>query len=128
MMTGVNMVHVPYRGNTPAFADLLGGRMQVMFPDMASSLEYIRASRLRPLAVTPATRSEVLSDIPTVGDFVPGFEVSVFFGVGVPKNTPAEIVDRLNREINAGLADPTIKARLVNLGGTVFAGSPTDFG
>jgi len=128
MMTGVNMVHVPYRGNTPAFADLLGGRVQVMFPDMASSLEYIRASRLRPLAVTPATRSEVLSDIPTVGDFVPGFEVSVFFGVGVPKNTPAEIVDRLNREINAGLADPTIKARLVNLGGTVFAGSPTDFG
>jgi tripartite-type tricarboxylate transporter receptor subunit TctC len=127
MMTGVNMVHVPYRGSAPALTDLLGGQVQVMFDTTPASIEYIRAGRLRPLAVTTATRSEVLPDIPTVGDFVPGYEASSLFGVGVPKNTPAEIIDRLNREINAGVADPKMKRRLADLGGTVLAGSSADF-
>ena len=128
MMAGVNMVHVPYRGAAPALTDLLGGQVQVMFATMPSSIEYIRAGKLRALAVTTATRSEALPDIPTVGEFVPGYEASAWFGVGAPKNTPAEIVDKLNKEINAGLADPKIKARLADLGGTVLAGSPADFG
>ena len=120
-MTGVDMVHVPYRGGAPALTDLLGGQVQVCFGNMPSSIEYIRAGKLRALAVTTATRSEVLPDIPTVGEFVPGYEASAWFGVGAPKNTPAEIVDKLNKEINAGLADPKIKARLADLGGTVLA-------
>ena len=128
MMAGVDMVHVPYRGAAPALTDLLGGQVQVMFATTAASIEYIRAGKLRALAVTTATRSEALPDIPTVGDFVPGYEASAWFGIGAPKNTPAEIVDKLNKEINAGLADPKIKARLADLGGTVLAGSPADFG
>ena len=112
MMTGVNMVHVPYRGGAPALTDLIGGQVQVMFAALLSSIEYIRAGKLRALAVTTATRSEALPDIPTVGEFVPGYEASSWYGVGAPKNTPAEIVDKLNKEINAGLADPKIKARL----------------
>ena len=128
MMTGVDLVHVPYRGAAPALTDLLGGQAQVMFPGMPGSIEYIRAGQLRALAVTTETRSEALPDIPTVSDFVPGYESSQWFGVGAPKNTPIEIIDKLNKEINAGLADPKIKARLADLGGTLLAGSPADFG
>ena len=128
MMTGVNMLHVPYRGSGPALTDLIGGQVQVTFDPLASSIEHIRAGKLRALAVTTAARSEALPDIPTVSDFVPGFEASAWYGVGVPKNTPADIVDKLNKEINASLADPKIKARLADLGGTVLAGSPADFG
>ena len=121
MMAGVDMVHVPYRGGAPALTDLLGGQVQVMFDAMPASIEHIRAGKLRALAVTTATRSEALPDIPTVGDFVPGYEASAWFGIGAPKNTPAEIIDKLNKEINAGLADPKMKARLADLGGTVLA-------
>jgi tripartite-type tricarboxylate transporter receptor subunit TctC len=128
MMTGVNMVHVPYRGGPPALTDLIGGQVQVMFDNITTSIEYIRAGKLRPLAVTTATRWEGLPDVPTVSDFVPGFEASGWQGVGAPKNTPPQIVDKLNREINAALADPKIKARLADLGGTVVPGSPADFG
>jgi tripartite-type tricarboxylate transporter receptor subunit TctC len=128
MMTGINMVHVPYRGGAPAIADLLGGQVQVIFDVLSESIEYIRAGRLRPLAVTTAVRSEALPDLPTVGDFVPGYEASAWFGVGAPRNTPAAIIDKLNKEINAGLADPRIKARFADLGATVVMGSPTDFG
>jgi tripartite-type tricarboxylate transporter receptor subunit TctC len=128
MMAGVNLVHVPYRGAAPALTDLLGGQVQVMFGTMPSSIDYIRDGKLRALAVTGATRSEELPDIPTVGEFVPGYESSTFYGVGAPQNTPAEIIDKLNKQINAGLADPKIKARLASLGGTALAGSPADFG
>jgi tripartite-type tricarboxylate transporter receptor subunit TctC len=128
MMAGVDMVHVPYRGGGPALNDLLGGQVQVMFPTSVASIEHIRAGRLRALAVTAATRSDQLLDIPTVAEFVPGYEASVWFGIGAPRNTPAEIVDKLNKEINAGLVDPKFKARLADLGGTVLAGSPADFG
>jgi tripartite-type tricarboxylate transporter receptor subunit TctC len=128
MMTGINMLHVPYRGAAPALTDLIGGQVQVMFDVMASSIEHIRAGKLRALAVTTATRSEALPDVPNVGEFLPGFEASAWQGVGVPKNTPTEIVDRLNKEINAALSDPKIKARLADLGGTVLSGSPADFG
>jgi tripartite-type tricarboxylate transporter receptor subunit TctC len=128
MMAGVNLVHVPYRGAGPALVDLIAGQVQVMFAFMTSSIEYVRAGRLRALAVTTATRSEVLPDVPTVGEFVPGYEASGWFGVGTPKGTPVEIIDMLNKEINAALADPKIKARLTDLGGTVLAGSPADFG
>ena len=128
MMTGVNLVHVPYRGLAPALTDLLGGQVQVTFSGMASVIEYIRAGRLRALAVTTATRSDVLPDVPTVDEFVPGYEASAWFGVGAPKATPAEIVEKLNKEINAGLADPKMKARLADLGGTVLVGSPAEFG
>jgi tripartite-type tricarboxylate transporter receptor subunit TctC len=128
MMTGVNITHVPYRGGAPALTDLLGGQVQVMFATISSSIEYIRADKLRPLAVTTATRSQALPDLPTVGDFVPGYEYSFWGGVGAPKNTSAEIIDKLNREINAGLADPKIKGRLADQGSTVLAGSPADFG
>ena len=128
MMAHVDMVHVPYRGGAPAIIDLLGGQVQVLFDPVSSSTEYIRARKLRALAVTTATRSEALPDIPTVADFVPGYEASAFFGVGAPKNTPADIIEKLNKEINAGLADPKLKARLADLGGTVIAGSPADFG
>jgi tripartite-type tricarboxylate transporter receptor subunit TctC len=128
MMAGVDMLHVPYRGGGPAFNDLLGGQVQVMFPTTVGSIGHIRAGRLRALAVTTATRSEALPDIPTVAEFVPGYEASVWFGLGAPNGTPAEIVDKLNKEINASFGDPNIKARLADLGGTVLAGSPADFG
>jgi tripartite-type tricarboxylate transporter receptor subunit TctC len=128
MMAGVDMVHVPYRGGGPAVTDLIAGQVQVMFPTTVASIEYIRAGRLRALAVTAATRSDALPDIPTVGEFVPGYEASTWYGVGAPKATPAEIVEKLNKEINAGLADSKIKARLADLGGDVLALSPADFG
>jgi tripartite-type tricarboxylate transporter receptor subunit TctC len=128
MMTGVTFVHVPYRGAGPALVDLLGGQVQVMFATMSSSIEYVRGGKLRALAVTTRTRSPVLPDIPTVAEFVPGYESSFWTGVGAPKNTPAEIVDKLNKEINAALADPKMKARLAELGATVLPGSPADFG
>jgi len=128
MMTGVEMVHVPYRSGGPALTDLLAGQVQVMFPATVSSIEYIRAGRLRALAVTTATRSELLPDIPTVAEFVAGYEASNWFGVCGPKATPAEIVEKLNKEINASLADPSIKARLADLGGDVLTLSPADFG
>jgi tripartite-type tricarboxylate transporter receptor subunit TctC len=128
MMTGVNMVHVPYRGAGPAIADLLGGQVQFMFGDMPPSIEHIRAGKLRALAVTTATRSEALPDLPTVSDYVPGYEASTWYGVGAPKNTPPEIINRLNKEINAGLDDPKLKARIAEMGSMVLAGSPADFG
>jgi tripartite-type tricarboxylate transporter receptor subunit TctC len=128
LMAGVNMIHVPYRGVTPALTDLLGGQVQVLFSDMAASIEYIRAGKLRALAVTTANRWEGLPDLPAVGEFLPGYEGSSVYGVGAPKNTPAEFIDKLNKEINAGLADPKMKARLADLGGTTLAGSPGDFG
>ena len=125
MMAGVEMVHVPYRGSSPALTDLLAGQVQVMFE---SSLPHIRVGRLRPLAVTPATRLEVLPDVPTVGDFVPGYEASSWLGFGAPKNTPAGVVDRLNKEINLAIFDSAIKARLVDLGGLVLPpSSPAEF-
>jgi tripartite-type tricarboxylate transporter receptor subunit TctC len=127
MMTGVNMVHVGYRSSGPALIDLFGGQVQVMFNGAGSAIEYIRAGKLRALAVTTATRSEALPEVPTVGEFVPGYEASAFFGIGAPKNTPAEIVEKLNKEINAGLVDPQLKARIAELGSTVITGSPIDF-
>ena len=126
MMTGVDMVHVPYRGAALALTDLLGGQVQVMIDNMAASLAHIRAGRLRALAVTTATRLEVLPDLPTVGEFVPGFEASSMNGVGAPKRTPTEIVDKLNKEINTALADPKIKARIADLALTPLVGSPAD--
>jgi tripartite-type tricarboxylate transporter receptor subunit TctC len=128
MMTHVNLVHVPYRGLSPALTDLLGGQVQVTFASMASSIEQIRADKLRALAVTTATRSEMLPDVPTVGEFVPGYEASTWSGVGAPKATPPEIAEKLNKEINAALADPKIKVRLADLGSTPLVGSATDFG
>jgi tripartite-type tricarboxylate transporter receptor subunit TctC len=127
MMTGVDMLHVPYRGGGPALNDLLAGQVPVMFDTLATSIEHIRAGKLRALAVTSATRSEVLPDIPTVSDFVPGYEGTGWQGIGAPRNTPAEIIDKLNKEINAGLADPRMKARIADFGYTVFASSPPDF-
>jgi tripartite-type tricarboxylate transporter receptor subunit TctC len=126
MMTGVNMVHVPYRGNAPALTDLLAGQVQMMFADTLSSIEHLRAGKLRALAVTTAMRSDVLPEIPTVSEFIPGFEATNWFGVAAPKNTPLEIIDKLNKEINVVLADPKMKARLADLGGTALAGSPAD--
>jgi tripartite-type tricarboxylate transporter receptor subunit TctC len=128
MMTGVNMVHVPYRGGGPALTDLLAGQVQVFFPPMVVPVGQIRAGKLRALAVTTATRSEALPDIPTVGEFVPGYEASVWFGLGVPKGTPAEVINKLNQETNAALTDIKIKARMAESGGTVLPGSPADFG
>jgi tripartite-type tricarboxylate transporter receptor subunit TctC len=128
MMAGINMVHVPYRSGAPALTDLISGQVQVYFGALPVSIEHIRAGKLRPLAVTGATRSEVLPDIPTVGDFVPGYEASTWFGVGAPKNTPTEVVDRLNKEINASLADPKLRARFADLGSSPFVGKPADFG
>jgi len=128
MMAGVDMVHVSYRGGAPALADVLGGQVQVMFDNMSTSVEHVRSGKLRALAVTAATRHALLPDIPRVGDFLPGYEASSWFGIGAPRDTSAEIVDKLNREINAGLADPKIKTRLMDLGGTSLAGSPGDFG
>src|SRR5262245_39106407 len=128
MMTGTDMRLVPYRSGGPALVDLLGGQVQVMFATMPSSIGYVRAGKLRALAVTIATRSPVLPDLPTVAEFVPGYEFSFWYGIGAPKNTPAEIVAKLNTEVNAALADPNMKARLADLGGTVLAGSPAEFG
>jgi tripartite-type tricarboxylate transporter receptor subunit TctC len=128
MMTGINMVPVQYRGGAPAVADLLGGQVQVMFNVMPESIEYIRAGKLRALAVTSASRSDALPDLPILADFVPGFEASYWAGVGAPKNTPAEIIGRLNKEINAALASPVTKARFADLGSTVFPSSPAEFG
>jgi tripartite-type tricarboxylate transporter receptor subunit TctC len=128
MMAGVNLVHVPYRGNGPALTDLLGGRVEVLFASLPSSIEHIRTGKVRALAVTSALRSDALPDVPTVGEVLPGYEASSWYGIGAPKNTPAEIVDKLNKESNAGLADAKIKARLADLGGMLLAGSPADFG
>jgi tripartite-type tricarboxylate transporter receptor subunit TctC len=127
-MTGIDMTAVHYRGSAPGLIDLIGGQVQVMFDTMSSSIEYIRAGKLRALAVTTATRLEVLPDLPTVGDFVRGYEASGWQGIGAPRNTPAEIVDRLNKEVNVALADPNFRARLATLGSAVFPGSPADFG
>jgi len=127
-MTGVNMIHVPYRGLSPALTDLLGGQVQVIFSSLPAAIEYIRANKLRALAVTTAMRFEGAPDIPSVGEFVPGYEASQWYGVGVPKNTPVAIVEKLNKEINAGLANPKLKAQLADLGGTVLPGPAADFG
>ena len=126
-MAGVDLLHVPYRGGSQPITDLIGGQVQVMFDPISTSIEFIRAGKLRPLAVTTATRLEAVPDIPTVGEFLPGYEASGWLGVAVPKGTPLEIVNRLNVEINAGLADPGIKARIADLSGIVLAGSPVDF-
>ncbi len=128
MMAGVDMVHVPYRGGGPVMTDLLGGQVQVLFGSTSLTIEQIRAGRLRPLAVTTATRWAELPDIPTVSDFVSGYEASAFVGIGAPRNTPAEIIGILNKEVNAALADPKMRARLADLGGTPLPGSPADFG
>jgi tripartite-type tricarboxylate transporter receptor subunit TctC len=127
-MTGTQIVLVQYRGNAPGLIDLLAGQVQLGFDTMPSSIEYIRAGKLRALGVSTLTRSEALPDVPTISEFVPGYESSGYFGFGLPKNAPAEIVDRLNREINAGLADPGLKSRLADLGGMTLAGTPADFG
>jgi tripartite-type tricarboxylate transporter receptor subunit TctC len=128
MMTGVDVVQVPYRGVAPAMTDMFGGQVQVIFTSTGSSIEYIRSGTLRPLAVTTAMRSDVLPDVPTVGDFVPGYEASQWYGVGAPRGTPVEVIDTLNRQINAALADPKMKTRFAELGGIAIAGSPADFG
>src|SRR5262245_52265770 len=128
MMAGIDLVHVPYRGVAPGLTGLIGGPVQVIFSTMPGSIEYIRPGKLRALAVTTAMRAEALPDIPTVGEFVPGYEASGWYGIGAPKNTPTGIVDKLNYEINMALADPKMKLRLADLGGTVLAGSPADFG
>jgi len=128
LMTGVELTHIPYKGSAPALTDLLAGTVQVIFDNMPPSLPHIRAGKLRALAVTTATRSEALPEVPTVAETVPGYEASAFFGMAVPKGTPPEIVDKLNKEVNAALADANIKARLADLGGILIPGSPTDFG
>ena len=128
MMAGVNLVHVPYKGGAPAVADLIAGHVQVIFAPVSESIQQIKAGKLRALAVTTAARLDVFPDLPTIGDFVPGYEASGFGGIGVPRGTPVEIIDRLNKEINAGLADSKIKTRLVELGGTVLGGTPAEFG
>jgi tripartite-type tricarboxylate transporter receptor subunit TctC len=127
-ITGVNMQHVPYRGDGPAMADLLAGQVQVGFATMTASIGHIRADRLRAVAVTTLQRSDALPGIPSVSEYLPGYEASSWFGIAAPKDTPAEIVDSLNRQTNAGLADPTIKARLLDMGGMLLNGSPVDFG
>ena len=128
MMTEVNLVHVPYRGGAPATTDLIGGQVQVIFSPVSESIAHIKAGKLRALAVTTASRLNVLPDVPTVADFVPGYEASGFAGIGAPRNTPAEIITMLNKELNAGLADSKVKARIAELGGTVLGGSPAEFG
>ncbi len=128
MMTGVDVVHVAYKGSAPSLTDLLGGQVQVSFATMPASIEFIRNGKLRALAVTTATRSPALSEVPTVGEFVPGYEVSTWYGLCARMGTPAEVIDKINKEINAVLADPTMKARLADLGGVTIAGSPGDFG
>jgi tripartite-type tricarboxylate transporter receptor subunit TctC len=128
IMAGIDLVHIPYRGEAPALAGLLGGQAQVMFPTVTASIQHIQAGKLRPLAVTTADRSDLLPDIPIVGDVLTGYEASTWYGVCAPKNTPAEIIDKLNRAINAALADQKTKAQLADIGGAVLAGSPADFG
>jgi tripartite-type tricarboxylate transporter receptor subunit TctC len=128
MMAGVSMVHVPYRGTAPAIPDLLGGQVQLLFDPIPASIGYIRAGKLRALAVTTATRSDALPDIPTVGEFVPSYEASQWYGIGAPNKTPAEIIDKLNKEVNASLNDPALRARVADLGGTPLLGSPAEFG
>jgi tripartite-type tricarboxylate transporter receptor subunit TctC len=128
MMTGINMVHVPYRGLGPVLPDLLGGQVQVCFGGAIASIDYIRAGQLRGLAVTTASRLEALPDIPSLSEYLPGYEATDWKGIGVPKKTPPEIIDKLNKEINAGLADPKLRARFAELGSPVLPGSPTDFG
>jgi tripartite-type tricarboxylate transporter receptor subunit TctC len=128
MMAGVDLVHVPYRGGALATTDLIGGHLQVIFSPVSESIEHVKAGELRALAVTTATRLDVLPDIPTVAEFVPGYEASGFAGIGTPRNTPTEIIDTLNKELNAGLADAKVKSRIVELGGTVLGGSPAEFG
>jgi len=128
MMAGVDMLHVPYKGAGPALTDLLGGQVQVLFDNLSSSIAYIRAGKLRPLAVTTATRAKALPGIPTVGEFVPGYEASAWQGIGAPKNTPPEIINKLSIEINAALADPKFRARVSDLGGEALEGSPSNFG
>jgi tripartite-type tricarboxylate transporter receptor subunit TctC len=128
MMTGVDMVHVPYRGASPALTDLLGGQVQVMFDNLPSSIGHIRAGKLRALAVTTAVRDKALPDVPTVGETVPGYEASAWFGVAVPKGTPRSVIEKLNKTVNAALADPDMQAKLAQLGGTLIAGTPEDFG
>jgi tripartite-type tricarboxylate transporter receptor subunit TctC len=127
-MSGANLQHVPYRGDGPAMVDLIGGQVQVGFATMTASIGHIRAGRLRPLAVTTVQHSDALPDIPSVSEFIPGFEASSWFGVAAPKATPPEIIDTLNREINAGLADATVKSRLADMGGMLLTGSPADWG
>ncbi len=127
LMAGVDLLHVPYQGSAPAVTDLLGGRAQVMFEAMPDVVGYIHSGKLRALAVTTSTRSPVFPDIPTVGEFLPGYEASVWFGVGAPRQTPSDIIERLNKEINLGLADPVLKTRIGELGGTPLKGSPADF-
>jgi len=128
ILTGINMVHVPYRGAAPALVDMLAGQVQVMIDPLPASIEFVRTGKLRPLAVTSAARWPALPDVPTATEFIPGYLAESWYGAGVPRNTPAEIVDKLNREINAGLADAKIAARIVELGATVQSGSPADFG
>jgi tripartite-type tricarboxylate transporter receptor subunit TctC len=128
MMAGIDMTHVPYRGGGQVMTDLIAGQVEVSFIGLTVAIEHIRSGKLRALAVAAATRSDVLPDIPTMSDFVPGYEASAFWGVGAPRNTPPDIIEKLNKEINAALADPKLKARLAELGGTVLAASPTDFG
>jgi tripartite-type tricarboxylate transporter receptor subunit TctC len=128
MMANVNLVHVPYRGGAPATTDLLGGHLQLIFSPLSESIEHIKAGKLRALAVTPAKRLDVFPDVPSVGEFLPGYEATGFAGIGAPKATPAAIIDMLNKELNAGLADPRIKARIEELGGTVVGGTPAEFG
>jgi tripartite-type tricarboxylate transporter receptor subunit TctC len=127
-MTGISMVHVPYRGQAPAIADVLAGQVQVLFATSPASMEHVKAGKLKALAVTTSVRAQALPDLPTVGDFVAGYEASAWYGVGAPQRTPAEIIERLNKETNAGLADPKLKVRLADLGGTLIPGSPADFG
>jgi len=128
MMTGVDMIHVPYRGSAPALTDMIGGQVQVMFDNIPTSIEYIRAGKLRVLAVTGTQRSNLLPDVPILADFVPGYEASAWYGIGAPKNTPAEIINKLNAAMNAILADPAVKERFASMGATLIASSPAEFG
>jgi tripartite-type tricarboxylate transporter receptor subunit TctC len=128
MMTGVDLVHVPYRGAAPALTDMLGGQVQVMFDNLPSSIAYVRAGRLRALGVTTATRAKALPDVPAVGETVPGYEASAFFGMAVPRGTPRDVIDKLNAGVNAALNDPAMQDKLVALGGTNIPGTPEDFG
>ena len=127
LMAGVNLIHVPYRGNAPALTDLMAGQIEVLFPSLGSSIEYVKTGKLRALAVCTATRSHALPDLPTVAEFVPGYESSGYFGFGAPAGTPAGIIDKLNKEVNAGLVDPKLKTQLADLGGLILGGSPADF-
>jgi tripartite-type tricarboxylate transporter receptor subunit TctC len=128
VMAGVSMIHVPYRGQGPALSDLLGGQVQALFATTPGTVDYIRTGKLRGLAITTAARAEVLPELPPVGDFVPGYDASQWYGLGAPRNTSADIINRLNREINAALADPAMKVRFADLGGEPLTGSPAEFG